>query len=828
MIQYQYFHTIRGYVSRMSLDKDAKNYALLEGMFDAVRKNINGNFFTYATVGTSAIFAQATNNDGGMFLKELFCEEVNDVPAKYIDKFESSVANDVMNAERLPDASLPVLGRRVEDFSLAQNLHHIFAKLVDALLYGDKNKQIVIIADNRESAANYVKVLSMLLPLDFMKNVGFCIGSTSIPNEGISYLNENGYAESISVKIWLPEIKGFDFDAYASFYYVFDTVHNRDNYDRELSSVARVIEGLNLANQTKAQSFANSIAPAFRRDGSVDFAAIEKKAVLQLFEMNRNVNVAKDILRMDTSDDPLQVRITVNAIRCLLEENNVQNLSAEDKNTILRIYRTNADVSREIENSLFNFFLTSYETLSSEEKRELVGMIARDHQDGRLQRILDRAIRGNYSDLIDAFEVCIGVFKIRCSNTSYQIFENKDFIEKIIRFFDISRICRKLPTTQYTNGEDFFKVILREPDTQIKNIAAAILMSSACFADVSNDCCIIRINGLRYFINNCAQEPMKKLENIIKIREIVLDIADEIPSLDISNDQRDFIFNNKTGERWLTQLVSTMSIEEVIEADSLVRNRTVGARLYGGLLNAVRVRLLDVNVVRENVKVGTTTFVQYIDFFNTLPQEIQDACLDIQRQLQDLDFAEKINNEFSMYRCDFAYDCYKTLSPEDRDTVIKEGGSAKPFNQITENSEKTKSVESTIKVFGTVANIKQNKSGNLKPVAMWAFGLSVLSSLILILPAIVQVLIHGKFDFTLIVERIGYNLVPACAFIPLGVFAINVISFFLLREGNKIKRANIITLLCAILPLVMFSVGYLMFYFYGLILDIPFLQGFLN
>ena len=241
-------------------------------------------------------------------------------------------------------------------------------------------------------------------------------------------LNENGYAESISVKIWLPEIKGFDFDAYASFYYVFDTVHNRDNYDRELSSVARVIEGLNLANQTKAQSFANSIAPAFRRDGSVDFAAIDKKAVLQLFEMNRNVNVAKDILRMDTSDDPLQVRITVNAIRCLLEENNVQNLSAEDKNTILRIYRTNADVSREIENSLFNFFLTSYATLSSEEKRELVEMIARDHQDGRLQRILDRAIRGNYSDLIDAFEVCIGVFKIRCSNTSYQIFENKDFM----------------------------------------------------------------------------------------------------------------------------------------------------------------------------------------------------------------------------------------------------------------------------------------------------------------------------------------------------------------------------------------------------------------
>ena len=56
---------------------------------------------------------------------------------------------------------------------------------------------------------------------------------------------------------------------------------------------------------------------------------------------------------------------------------------------------------------------------------------------------------------------------------------------------------------------------------------------------------------------------------------------------------------------------------------------------------------------------------------------------------------------------------------------------------------------------------------------------------------------------------------PFYAIIPIGVFALHAITYSCLKYRNTLKRANIITLLCGILPVVVFVLAYIVFYLLG-------------
>lgn len=819
MIQYQYFHTGKGFAPRLSVKKGTTQYYVVEELFETVRKSTSGHVFTYAPAGNSYLFLQRSNSRTGDYAKGLLCDTISDIPAKYIDKFETEVSGDDANSEQLPEGVFPSLGRLVEDFSLAENLHHIFPKLIDALLYGDPNKKIVIIAENRESAANYIKVLSMLLPLSYVKTIGFCIGSGSVPDDNMIFTNEGGTTDEISVRIWLPEIADFDFDTYASFYYVFDTKTGKDNYSRSMSAIAQVLEAMNLCNQAQAKDFVRRISSAFTEDGHVQLESLERISAIYLFELKKDVVHAKTILSMGAGDDWLQEQAVIQAIGFLLEPYNSEQVTAADRKRIIQEYHSNECVAQSIEEPLYHHLASTYAILDQEDKYELIKMIAADEQGERLQDMVYNALRGDYQALLRSFSLGLDVLTMRFENNGSRIFNSKEIVRTLIESFDFARIRKKVPVNQLTGGEEFFDLVWQLKDAELVRVATAVLISSAYSSDTIPECCTVRIRGFHRMMDNSGLPPLEQLKFITAVRSRVLEIANEIPELEIVNNQFDFLFNDEYGKHWANGLVLSLSMEEAIKAEAFVRSQSM--RFYESLSHAISDRLLDVQFIKNNVKIDSPILPQYLEYFNRLPQDIRCASLEIQDYLNELNLEAGMNDAFMRYRCDFVFDCYQTLSLENRQKIIKDTEGIASFSELNK-SDRKKAVADTNNAFDTGTKAKIRNHTTSKPFVLWAFCLSVLSSVLLVLPAILQTMALGSFDITLAIECILDYFKPGYILIPLYVFLLNVISYFVLKKGNRIMKANIITLLCGILPVCMFVWGYSIVYY---LFSLPLLQN---
>ena len=91
--------------------------------------------------------------------------------------------------------------------------------------------------------------------------------------------------------------------------------------------------------------------------------------------------------------------------------------------------------------------------------------------------------------------------------------------------------------------------------------------------------------------------------------------------------------------------------------------------------------------------------------------------------------------------------------------------------------------------------------------------MGVLALAAMLLPAAVIPISLGAFDWQHISGKFFNYFLPAFAAIPVAVFALDVAVFLCLKEGNRVLRANLITLLCGVLPAFLFSVGYIVCYF---------------
>ncbi len=821
MIQYQYFHTSSGYVPRLSIGKDSPNFYCNEELFERIRKSTPGNSFTYGTLGTTEfVFVQANQNNNEVFVKGVLCNNISELPAKYIDKFETSVADSDRTAEVLPEATMPQLGRRVEDLSIAQNLHHIFPKLIDAIVYGEHQKQILIITPDRETAVNYIKVASLLLPMSYVKKIGFCVGMTTVHNEKIAVSDSNGNYKELSIKILAPQLSNFDFDTYAPFYYVFDTVSDRDNYDRKLSVLAQVVDEINLCEKTRVEQFIARITKAFDTNGNINKDELERLATMYLFELKRDVPSAKNILTIGVGTDEVQESAFVNAANVLLDPRNDKQITPAERGVIVHQYTSNENVAKNIEGSLFRHLSISHKTLSAEEKAVLLNMIAKDDSGERLNDVLAGSLRGDYQAMVDAFTLSMNVLEIALCAHDWVISDVQKFIRRTAQFFDISNCYRRIPTNQIANGESIFTPIIYLENSQIKEYAVALLMSSAYFTGTPVECCEMRIKGFKRMLAESSLTSLEKVELILSARNKMLDFTEEVENLEIE-EQFDFLLNCEFGNLWMNELVNSFAIEDVIKSDELIKARTSDRKFYESFATIIRDRLLNIEYIRRNIRSGYPVLDQYKQFFELLPVDLQGA--DIKQYLSELDHESDVSTQYSDYRCGFAFDCFATLSEVNRQKILRQSGEVSSFDALPEES-KTAVVENTIKVFGTTSKQGKKNKGFTRPFAIWAFCLSVLSGLLLVIPAVIQAATLGSFDFTLIVERTIEFIRPEYMLIPLYVYLLNIFTYCLLKDGNKLKRANIITLLCGILPVVIFDISYLVFYYLGLNIDIPFLQ----
>ena len=822
MIQYLYYHTGKEYISKLSLGRNEEDYSDREKLFEKIRKATEGNTFTYATLSNNEVcFMQSTKSANGLFTKGLIGGDrsIVNAPAKYIEKFEKSPLSDYLNKDTLPEVDLPVLGRLQDSPELARDLHHIFPKLVDILLFGDKDKKIIILEESHLKAINYVKVLSMLLPLSYIKKVGFSIGAPNIPDEDLSIIKNNGKTESASIRIWLPDIKDYDYKALSSYYYVFDTDKHQDNYAQELSATAKLLEEINLCDQTQINKFLQYIESAFDAFGNFNIDTLKRNAKLFLFEVKKDVNSAKEILDMGFEGGEKQKLLFLQASQILLKPENVQYLSEQDKKIILLGYKKNNYIAQGVESLLFDFLSSTYKSIDSSEKELFSEMIFNDKTGERLNVFLKKSLRGDFKARVDAFDFSCNIIDVALKRSGNDLNLIKDLIKIVIVFFDIGECFRIIPTSQITSGEAFFDCIPKLESERLRQVMTAILLSSAYTENIPEDHCETRLRGLKKALTNISKKPIEQFEFILSVRNAILDISDLIPELNIEN-QLDFLFNIKYGEMFVAEFISGLSIEDALDADGLVKSRTSQRLYYESMATAIRTKLFDINFVKKNVKPGNQITIRYTEFFETLPNDKRDEAVEVESYLFELKHETEINEEFAKYRYDFACECYNTLSDENKKQVQGNEGQVMKYEETPAMSEKLRIVESTIRVFGT---IKEHKPTGVLPyrgVFLWAFAFSILSILILSLPAIIFPASLGTLDFEHIFDKFIYYFNPFLLVIPIYVFLVELIGYFGFKRGNRLKRANIATILCGIIPVVIFTLSCIFFYYIRI--DLPF------
>lgn len=824
MLQYLYFHTGKEYISKLSLGRFDEGYSDNEKLFETLRKVMEGNTFTYAPTGNGeAIFMQASRGSNGLFAKGLRgrLDSVYNAPAKYIDKFEKSASTAYINADKLPEGELPPIGRLVEDYSIARDLHHIFPKLMDAILFGDVNKKIVILAENPTKAMNYIKVLSMILPLSYMKQIGFCIGTSNIPDEDISIMKNDGSTESLSIRIWLPETTNYNFDSLASYYYVFDTITQRDNYTKELSITAKVIDEMNLCDQTQIKRFIDYTASAFDALGRLNVSVLKRSSALYMFEIKKDADSAKEILDMGFTGGEVEEYAFTQAAQILLSPENNHNLSRQNKDTIVSGYKNSSRIAQPIENHLFNYYSSTYPSLDPDERNLFAEMVCNDLSGKRLDVFLKRSLRGDFKARVDAFEFAGSILDVALKQSSNDIETIKDIVRTIIDFFNIGDCFRIIPSGQMTTGEEFFDRVLKFENNYLKELMVASLLASAYMKSVPEDHCELRLRGFKKILPKISSDHINQLEFILAVRNAILEIADMLPDLNIEN-QFNFLFNIRFGEVWASEFIRGLTMEETLTADKLVKSRATQRLYYESMSTAIRAKLLDINYVRKNIKSGTNATNQYKEFFSTLPEEEKAAAAEIGKLIGELAHVSDINNEFAKYRYDFAYECYGTLSPENQKQIQVDANPIKSYEEITDidMDKKLAIVESTIQVFGTIK--KHKRQGRLPycGIFIWAFALSLISMLILSLPAVIVPASLGTLDATHILEKFTYYFKPYLFALPVYVFMLELVGYFSFKHGKRLKRANIIAILCGILPIVMFTLSCTLFYFIRI--DLPF------
>ncbi len=823
MIQYQYFHTGKEYVYKLSLQRSEERYRDNEKLFETVRKGIRGEAFTYAILGNEFIMLQATSKrESGLFVKGIRGDLslISTIPVKYVDQFERSVSDSDKTADILPDGKLPFLSRLLDSFNIAEHLHHIFAKLFDALVYDNTGRQIIVNADSHETALKYLKVISMLLPVSFIKKIGFCVGSTNIPDDPMSVITSSGETEEPVIRLWFPEFNNFNFDAYDGRYYIFDTVANRDNYNKELSIAAKTIAEINLSNDSQSRNFANCISKAFNSNGGVSYEDLDRLSAIYLFNIKRDSDSARSVLSLGSKGSIEQEQAVINAIQYLLNQSRSgAGLSGQDMENIEGEYKSNTRVAHAISDSLYEYYVAFYKNLNENEKQIFLQLICDDDTGGRLNSFLQSSLRGDFTAMVGAFSVTREVLQAQMGTRGGTVAANRETINTAVRFFDIGNCHQRIPMAQRFNGEDFFSNASLGDKFDMQVLMCAVLMASAYFSGIPVECCEIRVRGLKNFLQESHMPPLKQLELILGVRGRILEICDEIPELNIDEDF-DFLFNCETGKLWMKELIDALPVKETLEADSYVRSHSAERRFYESMEAFIAERLLNLDFVKKYIRSGTAERDNYMMFFNSLSREQRDENSEINDFLNELGHEIGINEEFAKYRFDFALECYSTLQESDKKKV-KPDLEVRSYKETAAN-ERLGIVEKTINTFGTVAKTKRKQKRFFSSIGIWAFFLGILSFIFLSVPAIVIPASLGTFGIQTILDKFLFYFKPEFIAIPLVIYFFDYIVYLCLKEGNRIKRANIITLFCGILPVILFVVAYVTFYFVRL--PLPFIK----
>ena len=827
MVQYQYFHTNRGYVYRLSIGRDSRDYLYLETLFQKIRSMTEGNTFTYAALSSGgSLFMQSTSDEKAIFAKGLVCEDLSELPSKFIDQFETEAENPEMIGNTLPDGDLPSVSRRTPEFPNDSVIHRFMPKLVDALIYGEEKKQILIVTEDKAQAKAFMNALGAILPKQYLTRVGFCMGTKTLNNSEIKIPRQNGEAEEVSIKIWLPELMNYRFETYSSAFYVFDAKADRENYNKELSSLSQVLSEISLKDVAQVNDLMRYVGAAFADNGSVNKQLLETLASIYLLGIKKDPETARKVLASSSCGDPTQRLAVVTSINVLLDPKNFMAVNGGDISKIFELCGAYPEVQKDAQQQLINYMAMSrktYAQLSPEAKAQFIRMLTyresydNDQSGQNLALIYDRWWKGSRdsADLAesvrDSFALTVDAISARFKQIgAYHTQEVKSIVEKAVGFFDID--------VDSYGVHHLFDIAFSNPDADVSKYAVSLLMAPICSPKTNAHFIASRIDLLKEKIGR--RSTREALNYIVDVRNYIVEMAEEIPVLRL-NGQHNFMFHADctAGENWCAELIGVKPGAKAPLSNSISEllsfyNDTARCG-YSKMNELIAKMLLDVRYVESKIKAGSREHKDYERFIGTLPADMIDN--EVKTLLENLYSQGSRSSKNLDFRYQMALNRFVHLNDNYKQFIIQNVG-LRSDAELEHLSDKNKRLKFVAYIDAIYAPKKEKKSAvDELPIGIsmiWSAIWSIISFVLLLLPALVQWLVDNSVGF---VQRL--NAYASFWFIG-GIPVLELVGltacYFLTKIWrNKGTRTWKIGMFINI-PILLFAIVYLILFYSGI------------
>lgn len=788
-------------------------------------------------------------------------DEIERYPIEYAFKLPTTASDD--EKKNLPAGNFPDLGNQSIKISSPSNIDvEILAKLFDALiLNGDKQIILVDKTDDLSLAQDYIKALSLLLPVDYAKRIGFCLGSQRILKDISVKDAATAEKNTLSVQIWVPQISNFNVKNYEQDYYIFNLDEKTSNYSKKLRPASLGISALGIQN---IANLADEWSGEFKSD-EINKQKLDIISMLVSFDIyeasdGRSGISDESLLRFAKEQYSNSARLDEKTVelldkKCKTALQNVLNKlsSQSDPNAQDELWKDTREclfafldkiiqldnAQRNTENEgggnqkvtplevFVPFCVNNAQYLNAEERDALDQLIVEDAS-GRCLELYAESFINQEEKLYELIRLGEKAIKPLVKDNELVTPAKQDFLNKlcdvisVVNFYGIEKdSCQKEIVERLKNISN----------SMVQVAMWAILLASSYKDEKSLVHLDIRIKEFTSFMDqkfqSSVQEPShvtakKKLDYVVKVYNMFCTVLKSYTNN--STGVSDFIYGNG----WFENVIASLDTESLLDVEKECSGPS-NLPNWSKLHEDVKHKLLEKEVYLT-IPLGTTLWDSYNTFLKRVNDDEQSS--DIKKYVADKNAELATNKSLADSRFAFATNCYNTLSHSDKIKVKREIDKrlSDVDNNETKitideangieipNSKRIQVVEVIIDTFGKGAEIKNKHRNGFKPIGILAVVFALISFLILCIPTVVIPLAIGEVSVATILDRFNNYFLPIFAFVPIFIFFEYAFAYMLSKEKNdviRIKKTSRLTFLCGLLPLLCFVAVYVLGYFFG-------------
>lgn len=806
MIQFYHFHnSLRRYVDLIGEREPTRKEEYLNVMRALSNfKRSNGRCFTYLPLKGQAYFLQ-TNSEGDEFVHGLIgnIADLRYEPSRYIGTLKSSYTEP--SETEVGEWELPT----PPEFRLSatRTLHPYVADIVEALLY--TKKLVIVRGQNVSELIDCVKTVFKALPLNCAVNLGFSVAPSQIPNifdesmksvKGtlrlIATTAECGETEDIRViSLGGPTEKTAD-GAHLHPYSKVVRAHERDLSD------------------TRFTNFVLSAQNCFDRNGTIDEKNLTKIVLVRLFQEEHNYDSAMALLS-SAKETGIEADDVIEAIEFLLGDT-----VTEESLRAIDAARSEEEIRRRTTKFYGRFLLGS----------ALEGHALSEPQRQCVFEYLSAYSEGNDAEKIGERVFAVGrskeIFSLLAGTYAYA--KTDQLLRLIIGYTDIGQTYN---VNADGNRDQFSAGLFTEIDrnTSDRETAAAL------FAAVLCSCCGTAPSKSKLRFSAFRKYTEKKFPDMKERIGFLLDVKNKedecIRMTQGAESMGDYAFLPET---WLDALTDRASLSFAVCLE-LVMDPRYPTDDYSTLQTRLLDRLGSFDEVKENVKEGKL-LERYSSFFGIYRNQLNNTSAEIEEYLEFLNHQGSAFKNFSQYRCDFVLDSYRTMAQTSKTNfVLRRVNKEKEMNcTIAPNKDDIDNIladdtfdrdkrqfvtEKVIDVLAGNCRVeKSDTSTNNGRYFLLAFLISIAYMVAAAVIFVVPQVIFGALLGENILDRILLNLqffqIVAILYAGLLNFITYVVCWSRSNHDRQesLKRASLITLLFAGVPVLTSEIVFLIFY----------------